>query len=439
MKIISTAERPINLLQIIGGSIVGGMETYVLRLLQRLPRDSFRVTCLCPAESDITELLRDIGCTVHVTPLTDEPDWQSIQLGVSLIRAESIDIIHAHLPNAHLLAGILSKLTERPALATIHGRYLSLRDLEVHKIAQTHISVVAKTAYFHALSLGVPANKLCFIANGVDTKVFHPGAKSNYLHSIFNLPPETSLIGFVGRLSPEKGPDVFIHIASMIQKQLQNCHFILVGEGVMRKKLENEIADFGLRERVYLTGLLSDMPKVYASLDLLVSTSYSEAMPLAIIEAMASGLAVVSTNVGGNVDIIEAGRTGLLNKVGDLKGMASDIVTLMSNSTMRTEMGKAARKRAREKFELNESVSQTSELLTCLTKTRYHGELSIEKCDGDVKKPFELSSMRESKSSQGRRVGVAGWDGTKETKINNPLQKHNKADRAHPPADKIER
>ena len=88
-------------------------------------------------------------------------------------------------------------------------------------------------------------------------------------------------------------------------------------------------------------------------------------MPLAIIEAMASGLAVVSTNVGGNVDIIEAGRTGLLNKVGDVKGMtASDIVTLMSNSTMRTEMGKAARKRVKEKFELNESVSQTSELLS---------------------------------------------------------------------------
>src|SRR5689334_5724900 len=70
MKIISTAERPINLLQIIGGSIVGGMETYVLRLLQRLPRDSFRVTCLCLAESEITESLRDIGCTVHITPLT---------------------------------------------------------------------------------------------------------------------------------------------------------------------------------------------------------------------------------------------------------------------------------------------------------------------------------------------------------------------------------
>jgi glycosyltransferase involved in cell wall biosynthesis len=119
------------------------------------------------------------------------------------------------------------------------------------------------------------------------------------------------------------------------------------------------------------------MPKVYASLDLAVSTSYSEAMPLAMIEAMASGLAVVTTNVGGVVDIVEGGRTGLLNKVGDVKGMATGIVTLMSDASARIEMGKAARKRVKEKFELSESVSQTSELLSSLTKTGYHSELSI--------------------------------------------------------------
>ena len=377
MKIISTAERPINLLQIIGGSIVGGMETYVLRLLQRLPRDRFRLTCLCIAESDITESLRKIGCNVHITPFTDDPDWHAIQLGVSLIRAESIDVIHAHLSNAHSLAGLLSKLTETPALATVHGRYLTLRDVEVHKIAQTHISVVAKTAYFQALSLGVPPSKLKFIANGVDTKVFHPAARTNYLHSLLGLPPQTPLIGFVGRLAPEKGPDVFVHIASLVHKQLETCHFVLVGEGPMRKKLEDDINNLGLSDCVHLAGLQSDMPKIYASLDLTVSTSYSESMPLAIIEAMASGLAVVSTNVGGIVDIVEAGRTGLLNKVGDLKGMATGIVTLMSDASARIEMGKAARKRVKEKFELSESVNQTSELLSSLTKTGYHSELSI--------------------------------------------------------------
>jgi len=385
MKIISTVERPINLLQIIGAAIVGGMETYVLRLLQRLPPDIFNVTCLCVCESRITSLLRDIGCKVHITPITDDPDWQSIQLGVSLIRAEAIDVIHAHLPNAHSLTGILSKLTETPALATIHSRYLGMRDFEVHKLMQTHIHVVAKTAYFHALSLGVPPSKLRFIANGVDTKIFRPVAKTDYLHSIVNIVPETRLIGYIGRLSPEKGPEVFIQVAGNVHKKLPNCHFVLVGEGPMREKLKNDIDNLGLGNYIHMAGLQSDMSQVYASLDLTVSTSYSEGMPLAIIEAMASGVPVVATNVGGVSDIVEVGCTGLLHGVGDLNGLANSIVTLMSDESMRIAMGKAARKRVEEKFELNDSASQTSELLRSLTQVGCHSESSLGSMDVRLK------------------------------------------------------
>lgn len=373
MKIIPTAKRPINLLQIIGAAIVGGMETYVLRLLQRLPHDDFNVTCLCVCESRFTSQLRDIGCAVHITPFKDDPDWQSIQLGVSLICAEAIDMIHAHLPNAHSLAGILSKLTETPTLATIHSRYLGMRDFEVHKLMQTHIHVVAKTAYFHALSLGVLPGKLRFIANGVDTEIFRPGARTGYLHAVVNIAPEIPLVGYIGRLSPEKGPEVFIQVAGKALKKQANCHFVLVGEGPMREKLENDIDNLGLRNCIHFAGLQSDMSRVYSSLDLAVSTSYSEGMPLAIIEAMASGIPVVATNVGGVNDIVEVGGTGLLHSVGDPDGLANSIAILMSDEPMRKAMGKSARKRVEEKFELRDSVSQTSELLRSLTQIDCHG------------------------------------------------------------------
>ncbi len=389
MKIIPTAERPINLLQIIGAAIVGGMETYVLRLLQRLPHADFNVICLCVCEGRFTSQLRDIGCTVHITPISEDPDWQSIQLGVSLIRAEAIDIIHAHLPNANSLAGILGKLTDTPTLATIHSRYLGMRDIEVHKLMQTHIHVVAKTAYFHALSLGVLPSKLRFIANGVDTEIFRPGAKSDYLHSIVDIAPETPLIGHIGRLSPEKGPEVFIQVAGKVHKKQANCHFVLVGEGPMREKLENEINILGLGNWIHFAGLQSDMSRVYSSLDLAVSTSYSEGMPLAIIEAMASGIPVVATNVGGVSDIVEVGCTGLLHSVGDLDGLANSIATLMSDESMRKAMGKSARKRVEEKFELKDSVSQTSELLRALTQIDCHSESSMGIMDVRLKPTFK--------------------------------------------------
>jgi glycosyltransferase involved in cell wall biosynthesis len=285
--------------------------------------------------------------------------------------------MQAHLPNAHSLAGILSKLTEVPALATIHGRYLHMRDFEVHKLTQTNISVVAKTAYYQALTLGVPSGKLKFIANGVDTEVFRPRPRSSYIHSLIGADPKAPLVGFVGRLSPEKGPEIFLQAASMVHKMHKlpkSCHFVLIGAGSMWDKLKHEIADLGLDNHVHLVGLQHDMAKTYSSLDLVVSTSFSEAMPLAILEAMASGLPVVATNVGGIPDMIAEGSTGLLSSVGDLNGLAWNISNLMSDESLRAAMGKAARKRAMEKFELNTCIDQTSELLMSLTQGGYRSE-----------------------------------------------------------------
>jgi glycosyltransferase involved in cell wall biosynthesis len=349
------------------------METYVLRLLERLPQDTFRVTCLCVAEGKLTSQLRDIGCSVYITPITDEPDWQSILLGASLVRADAIDVIHAHLPNAHSLAGILSRLTDTPAIATVHGRYLSMRDFEVHKLMNTNISVVAKTAYFQALTLGVPSTKLRFIPNGIDTKIFHPAPKSNYLHSLIKIPPEAPLVGFIGRLSPEKGPEMFVRVAQIAHKRLKNCHFVLVGEGQMRRELQDEIDQHDLTGHIHMVGLQRDMTKIYPCLDLVVSTSYSEAMPLVIVEAMASGLPVVATNVGGVVDIVEVGGTGLLKQPGDTEGLANDIVTLMTSNSTRMQMGEAARKRVEEKFDLSDIVAQTAQLLRSLTQSGIKG------------------------------------------------------------------
>lgn len=352
------------------------METYVLRLLERLPREKFNITCLCVSESSLTSQLRNIGCSVHITPITEDPDWQSIQLGMGIIHIANIDVIHAHLPNAHTLAGILSQLTHIPALASIHSRYIGIRDLEVQKLMNTHLHVVAKTAYFYALNLGIAPAKLSFIANGVDTEIFHPTGKTDYVHSKLNVPSHHPLIGYIGRLSPEKGPEVFINVANYVLKRIPDCHFVMVGEGPMRKKLENEITNLELNANIHLLGLQSDVPAIHSSLDLVVSTSYTEGMPLAIIEAMSSGLPIVATNVGGVIDIVEVGCTGFLNHVGDLDKMADNIITLILNEPMRISMGNAARNRVIKKFNLNDSINETSQLLQSLLQAQSNEKIS---------------------------------------------------------------
>src|SRR3712207_2875385 len=116
--------KPVQILQILGNAIVGGMETYVSNLITRLPSDEFQVTCLCPYESAFTASLRRLGFKVYITPIQDDPAWRSVEMAVELIRQHRVDIIHAHLLNAHTLAGLAGRLTNTPAVTTIHARTL---------------------------------------------------------------------------------------------------------------------------------------------------------------------------------------------------------------------------------------------------------------------------------------------------------------------------
>src|SRR3954447_736527 len=121
--------RPIQVLQIIGNAIVGGMETYVSNLITRLPSDEFQFTCLCPYESAFTASLRRLGFKVFITPIQDDPAWRSIEMAVELVRQQRIDVIHSHLLNAHTLAGLAGRLTNTPTVSTIHARTLWTQEI----------------------------------------------------------------------------------------------------------------------------------------------------------------------------------------------------------------------------------------------------------------------------------------------------------------------
>ena len=115
MTAVATAQR-VRVLEITGNAIVGGMEKYVERLVASLPADSFEITCVCPFESPFSETLRTLGADVFITPVRDDPAWSSIVSTAALVQARRIDVMHAHLSNAHVLASLVSGLTGVPVL-----------------------------------------------------------------------------------------------------------------------------------------------------------------------------------------------------------------------------------------------------------------------------------------------------------------------------------
>ncbi len=369
----STSRTPgrIHVLQVIGNAIVGGMENYVERLIENLPADRFAITALCPFESPFTERLRARDIEVLVTPMPEDPPWSSIQMTCAMVRAGAIDLLHAHLPNAHVLAGIAGRLTGKPVLATLHGHRLGVLDLEVHRNAGTHLSVVCRQSYFHALGLGVSAGQLSCNPNGVDTEAFKPRPRPvDGLRASLGIPASARVVGFLGRLSPEKGPEVFLRAALLARARLADVHFVFVGDGPLAPTLRDSIARFKLGDRVHLAGLRRDVASVLNDIDVLVSSSHSEAMPLAVMEAMASGLPIVATRVGGVPDMIDQGESGWLVTPNDFEEIAQRLQQILATPGELARMGAAARRRAVEKMALAESIERMAALMTRLVPAR---------------------------------------------------------------------
>lgn len=371
MSDLPLGTKRINVLEVIGNAIVGGMETYVSRLLEHLPAERFSVMALCPFESHFTDRLRELDAEVLVAPMPEDPLWSSIQMGCTLVRTQAIDVLHAHLSNAHLLAGIIGRITGTPVLATIHGRQLNTIDVEIHRTTGTHLSVVCKHAYFHAMGLGVHPSQLHCIANGVDTQRFAPRSGRNPgLREQWGVPKPAPLVGFVGRLSPEKGPEVFLRVARVMQHVAPDVHFVMVGDGPMRPELLRFIEQFGMNDRVHLVGLHDDMPAVYAELDVLMSTSHTEAMPFALMEAMACGVPVIGTRVGGVPDLIQHGQTGWLISPGADQEAAQRLNHLLSSAAERKRMGRLGRMRCIQGFSGEASCTAMASLFSSLVPTR---------------------------------------------------------------------
>jgi glycosyltransferase involved in cell wall biosynthesis len=361
---------PIRVLQVIGNAIVGGMENCVLRLIEQLPREQFSVTALCPCESRFTERLRALDIDVLTAAMPEDPAWGSIVTTSALVNAASIDVLHAHMPNAHLLAALVGKMCGKPVVATVHGRHVTPMDLELHRLVGSHLSVVCRHSYLHALSVGVQAAQLSCIPNGVDTQAFRPRDglhdADGDLRRHFALADGDPLIGFVGRLSPEKGPEVFLRAALLLRATLPRARFVLVGDGPLRPSVQQMIERYRLGDAVLLAGVRDDMPAVWHQLDAVVNTSQSEGMPLSLMEAMACGLPVVASQVGGVPDLVESGATGWLTGPRDAEGVAYHLAQLFQTPGLAARMGERARERVVARFGLADSVQRTGALLAQL-------------------------------------------------------------------------
>ena len=271
----------------------------------------------------------------------------------SLAATTAADLIHAHGYKADVYAYIAMRNTNTPLVSTCHtwyddNRLVWLYGVIDRRVLRRYAAVIAvsddvRQRLLHAV---VPTNHIHFIRNGIDLRPF-----TNATPSLRHLAaPEGLLIGWVGRLTRDKGPDLFLQAIAQLRPTFPTARYIMVGEGPFRPECERLITSLALTDIVHLLGQRSDMPAVYASCDLLVSSSRLEGLPMAILEGMASTLPWVAPQVGAIPLAIHDGQNGILIPSENVEILATSMARLMQSPEERASMGAAARRLTESEF-----------------------------------------------------------------------------------------
>jgi glycosyltransferase involved in cell wall biosynthesis len=213
------------------------------------------------------------------------------------------------------------------------------------------------------LALGSGAESITLIRNGVDASRFSPG-RSEELRAELLLQADELLVGAVGNIRAPKSYEVLLKAAALVLAQIPQCHFVIVGEGdeAAMQPLLRLRASLGIDERCHFLGFRRCTPALFRNFDVFVSSSRSEGLSLAFLEAMATGLPVVATRSGGPEEVIEPGQSGILVPIEDPAALAAGLQRTLEDTALRARLGAAARQTVVSSFSLESVLAQYAAL-----------------------------------------------------------------------------
>ena len=360
-------------------STAGGTRRHLDLLLSGLPRDRFALSAIVSDrgeegfQQDVAKW-RASGVHVHEVELARDirlrPDWSGRRVLRDLFKALSPDVIHTHSSKAGFLGRLAAAACRRRgATAAVyhtphifpfqwaHGVTRSFY-LRLERYAAVHCDAIvclSKRQRDLAAELQVKRReRLVVIANGVDAAYYQvpSTAERAAARAELSLADEHLAVGMVGRLAPQKNIGQFIRAARLVADELPHARFFLVGSGPLEAEIRRRVSRLNLGEQFQLLGYREDTAQFMRALDLFVLTSLWEGLPYVILEAMATGLAVVATRIHGSVDLVEDGRTGRLADPFDDADVARHVIELLNDEDLRRRYGEAGRRRVEESFRL---------------------------------------------------------------------------------------
>jgi sugar transferase (PEP-CTERM/EpsH1 system associated) len=363
---------------------VGGLENGVVNLINRLPRERFRHAVVSLTDVDPRFAARMARSDVNVIAL-DKSAGHAFPLYprlFRLFRKLRPDIIHTR--NLAALEAVLPAWVARVPvrLHSEHGWDVGDVDGANAKHRLIRLAYRPFVDHYVALSQGierylrddvrVPAARVTRIINGVDTERFAPARERGAVPD-WPFARSACVLGTVGRLAPVKNQTLlaraFVRALEIVPALRSRLRLAIVGDGSLRTEISDTLARAGASDLTWLPGSREDIADILQNLDVFVLPSIAEGISNTILEAMATGLPVVATNVGGNAELVADGATGLLVPPGDVEALARGMLRY-ADAGVAQAAGRAARERAETLFSLEAMIGNYSALYERLLNTR---------------------------------------------------------------------
>jgi len=358
---------------------VGGLESGLVNLINRLPARQWRHAIVA-----LTDVSPEFAGRI------DRPDVRCFALGKGpghlvsqypqlfrLFRALEPAVVHTR--NVAALEAVVPAWAAQVRVR-VHGEHgWTLQDPDGRRqryrlvrrayrpFVSHYVALSQQLEDYLTCQVGVPSTRISKIFNGVDTERFRPSANVSHATSVFPFRSEDAwIVGTIGRMETLKDPlslvRAFIRARELAPSLAGRMRLVMVGDGPLRQEIAAMLDRPALKESVWLAGERSGVEEVLGGLDCFVLPSRAEGSSNTILEAMATGLPVVATRIGGNADLIESGMTGTLVAPGDTEAMARAILAYAIDRAGARRHAKAARRVVESRFSVDRMVSDYASL-----------------------------------------------------------------------------
>lgn len=369
--------KKIKILQLVEALNSGGMERVIATLACGLDKGKYDVEVWCLAQGgDIAQELLDREVTLKILNISNYHNPFSMLKLILRLKKARPDILHMHGYFASTAGRITGKLAGVSILIThVHSTYwwYKKRHIVMERLLShiTHKIICCSKAVeeFVQQKEAIKPSKTVVIYNGIDENRFNQPKDTSAIRQALTIKLSDQVVGIVASLTPQKGHTYFLEAACKILDVLPHAKFLIVGDGILRKELEQKAYDLNIAVNVIFTGERKDIPDLLSIMDVIILSSHiREGMPISLLEAMAAARPVVATNIGGIPEVIVDGQTGLLVEPQNSQSLASATINLLKDRDYALALGENGKQRFSQ-FDSKTMIDKIEELYDyCLEK-----------------------------------------------------------------------